>query len=92
MKRNELIILTKEALGLDTKVAAEGFIKEVDALFKALANKLEAGDKVRIGEMISVERKLVLAKEGTVNGVPYKTEEHCKLVIKPSEVLKREAK
>ena len=92
MKRNELIILTKEALGLDTKVAAEGFIKEVDALFKALANKLEAGDKVRIGEMISVERKLVPVKEGTVNGVPYKTEEDCKLVIKPSEVLKREAK
>ena len=27
MKRNELIILTKEALGLDTKVAAEGFIR-----------------------------------------------------------------
>ena len=70
MKRNELIILTKEALGLDTKVAAEGFIKEVDVLFKALAP----------------------VKEGTVNGVPYKTEEHCKLVIKPSEVLKREAK
>lgn len=91
MKRDELVKLTKEALGLNTNVEAEGFLKEVDALFETLAHELEAGEKVKVGQMLNVEKKLVPAKEGTCAGKAYVTEEHCKLVIKPSATLKREA-
>lgn len=91
MDKKGLVLLTKEALGLQTNVEAEGFLKEVDALFEALAHGLQAGEKVRVGSMISVEKKLVPAKEGKCAGKEYKTEEHCKIVIKPLTALKREA-
>lgn len=56
MKKDELIVLTKSALGLDTKKEAEGFINEVDAIIEALAEGLNVGDKVKLGQHISVEK------------------------------------
>lgn len=56
MNKEGLLELTKNALGLETKKEAEGFLKEVDALMEALSNGLEIGTKVKVGKYIEVAK------------------------------------
>lgn len=91
MDKKGLVLLVKEALGLKTNVEADAFLKNVDTMFEALAHGLQAGEKVKIGQMISVSKKHVPAKEGVCAGKEYKKESHDKIIIKPTAVLKREA-
>lgn len=82
MRKQELVTLTKDALGLQSKVEAEGFLKEVDALFVSLANGLEVGDKAKVGEYFTVEKVHVEEKSGVAMGVEYTTPAHDTLKIK----------
>lgn len=59
MKKNELVILVKETLGLESKKEAEGFLTEVDMVVEAIANGLSVGDKVKLGNHIVLEKKHV---------------------------------
>lgn len=82
MRKQELVTLTKDALGLQSKVEAEGFLKEVDALIVSLANGLEVGDKAKIGEYFTIEKVHVPEKNGIAMGVEYTTLAHDTLKIK----------
>lgn len=82
MKKNQLVELVKNALALETKKEAEGFLAEVDAVMEALANGLEVGDKAKLGNHVVVEKVHVEAKEGVAMGKPYKSEAKDVLKIK----------
>lgn len=74
MKKEQLILTIKEALGLETKKEAEGFVKEINVMFEALANALEVGQKVKVGDYLVVEKAHVEAKSGVAMGKEYTTE------------------
>lgn len=93
MKKDELLVLTKEALGLNSKKEADGFLSEVDAIIETLANGLEVGDKVKLGNYVVVEKKHVPEKEGTTpSGEKFVKEAHdilkIKFVNKIKEIIK----
>lgn len=89
MRKQELVTLTKDALGLQSKVEAEGFLKEIDALIVSLANGLEVEDKAKIGEYIVVSKVHQESREGFAMGKPYKTEAKNILKIKLTEAGKK---
>jgi integration host factor subunit beta len=62
MKKEELVLLVKELFELGTKVEAEKKLAEVDTLVKAIADKLEVGQKVKVGNFIEVAKVHVDAK------------------------------
>lgn len=74
MKKEQLILTIKEALGLETKKEAEGFVKEINTMFESLANALEVGQKVKVGDYLVVEKAHVEAKSGVAMGKEYTTE------------------
>ena len=84
MRKNEVLELVKNALGLESKKDAEGFLKEVDALIVALENGLEVGDKAKIGSRLSIEKKHIPARSGKAMGVEWTSE--------PKDVLKAKIK
>ena len=63
MKKNEVLELVKNALGLETKKEAEGFVKEIEALTEALNNGLEVGDKAKVGSL-TFEKKHISERRG----------------------------
>ena len=62
MKKEQVVELVKETLGLESKKEAEGKLAEFDKIVKAVAEKLEDKDKAKIGLFIEVEKKHVEAK------------------------------
>lgn len=88
MRKQELVTLTKDALGLQSKVEAEGFLKEIDALVISLANGLEVGDKAKVGEYFTVEKVHVPEKSGIAMGKEYSTPAHDTLKIKITKLGK----
>lgn len=88
LKKDELLVIVKDALMLESKKEAEGFLKEVDAVVEALANKLKSQEKVKVGNYFTVEKVHVDEKEGKCNGTPYNTPEHDEMTIKRANALK----
>lgn len=88
MVKNELVTLVKEALGLESKKEAEGFLAEVDAVVEALANGLEVGDKAKLGNFITIEKKHFEEKSGVAMGKEYTTPAHDKLIVKATKATK----
>ena len=86
MRKNEVLELIKNALGLETKKEAEGFVKEIEALTEALNNGLEVGDKAKVGSL-TFEKKHVPERRG-VSTLGEKKEwvkpAHDKLTVKLS--------
>jgi len=62
MKKEQVIEVIKETLGLESKKEAEGKLAEFDKVVKAVTEKLEVKDKARIGSFVEVEKKHVEAK------------------------------
>lgn len=89
MNKNELLELSKEVIGFDTKKQSGEFLDDVDKLFEGLANKLEVGQKVRIGQYITLEKKFVEEKSGVALGKEYTTPAHDVLKVKGTSLLKK---
>jgi nucleoid DNA-binding protein len=62
MKKEQVLDLTKEVLELGSKKEVEAKLAEFDKLVKAFAEKLEVGDKAKLGSFIEIEKKHVEAK------------------------------
>lgn len=62
-------------------------IEYVNEVIRALASVLDSGEKINIGT-ISIENKLVGAKEGVCAGKPYSTEEKNVIKVKACSPLK----
>lgn len=62
MKKEQVVELVKETLGLESKKEAEGKLAEFDKIVKAVAEKLEVDDKAKIGLFVELEKKHVEAK------------------------------
>lgn len=88
LKKDELLVIVKDALALESKKEAETFLKEVDVVIEALANKLNPQEKVKIGNYFTVEKVHVDEKEGKCNGTPYNTPEHDEMTVKKTSALK----
>lgn len=81
MKKEQVLLLIKNALGLKARKESEGFEKEVAAMIEALENGLEVGDKAKIGGLV-FEKKHVPARSGKAMGVEWTVEEHDELRVK----------
>lgn len=93
MKKDDLLVLTRDTLELPSKKLADEFISNVDILIEEIAEELETGDKVKIGEYLVIEKKHVDKKEGkTPDGEVYVKEAHdvlkAKLTNKAKELIK----
>ena len=88
LKKDELLVIVKDALALESKKEAEAFLKEVDVVIEALADKLNPQEKVKIGNYFTVEKVHVDEKEGKCNGTPYNTPEHDEMTVKKTSALK----
>jgi len=62
MKKEQVMEVIKETLGLESKKETEGKFAEFDKIIKAVVEKLEVGDKAKIGSYLEVEKKHMEAK------------------------------
>jgi nucleoid DNA-binding protein len=62
MIKEQVMELTKEVLELGSKKEVEAKLAEFDKLVKAFAEKLEVGDKAKLGSFVEIEKKHVEAK------------------------------
>ena len=62
MKKEQVLEVIKETLGLEGKKETENKFAEFDKIIKAVVEKLELGDKAKIGSFLEVEKKHVEAK------------------------------
>lgn len=62
MKKEELVLLVKELFELESKKEAEAKLAEFDTLVKAVVDKLEVGQKAKVGSFVEIEKKHVEAK------------------------------
>lgn len=89
MKKADLLNLIRDELELGTKKGAQEFLDNVDKVFEALAEKLEAGEgKVGLGSYIKLEKKHFESKTGICNGKEYTVDEHDEILVRRSNKAK----
>jgi len=101
MKKEQVVEVIKKTLGLESKKEAEGKLLEIDRIVKAVVEKLEVGDKAKIGSFVEAEKKHVEAKHTDARegrnpktGVSIQIEakdtpSHDKVIIKGTKALNK---
>lgn len=89
MKKTEMIKVIAKEMGI-TQAEAGRKIKEVDTIIEAVVAELEVGAKTKVGDYISVEKKVVPARvcRNPKTGEEIKVEERVAIKIKATTAVK----
>ena len=89
MKKSELLKAISEAMGI-SKAEAARRLETVDAIFEVIAGNLETGAKVKMGDYVTVEKKLVPAREcrNPKTGEMIQIEEKVAIKVKATAAVK----
>lgn len=89
MKKSELVTLLSGKMGC-SKAAIERVLDQVDVVVEAVAEAIEAGDRVKIGKYIAVEKNEVEARtyRNPKTGEAIEKEAGFRKVVKATKAFK----
>ena len=88
MKKNEVLEVIKNGLGLKTNKEAGEVLDTIDAVIEVLVEALDSSEKVAMGNYIILHKKSMPRREGTCAGKSYVVEAHDEMIVKRSTRLK----
>ena len=63
LKKEELVKIAKESLGLKTTVLAEKFVKDIDTLYEAVTRELEINEGIKFGSYVRIDKVIQAERE-----------------------------
>lgn len=89
MKKNEVLEVIKNGLGLKTKKEAGEVLDTIDAVVEVLVDALDSSEKVAMGNYIILHKKSMPERRGIALGKEWMKPAGDELVLKRSAKLKR---
>lgn len=90
MKKADLLNLVRDELELGTKKGAQDFLDNIEKVFEAVAEKLEAGEgKCKVCKYFTLEKKFFEGKVGKCNGKEYTIDPHEEVLLKKTNALRQ---